>query len=177
MLKVFAMCGVAFSGKSTLAAKIVDALPIELISLDAINHELGLHGGKGMSIVQWEDTSAIAMERVRRELRQERSVVVDDTFSHRFLRDRCRSVADEFAAHFSIVFVDTPIEKIRARRIMNDAAPTRHRIRDDVFEAHYNGFQYPTDDEPVVRVDSTFDVTAWLKQQSKWLGKFPGTTD
>ena len=57
MLHVYAMCGVAFSGKSTLARRIAGQLFIPLISLDAINHERGLRGGEGMSIAQWEETS------------------------------------------------------------------------------------------------------------------------
>ena len=90
---VYAMCGLASSGKSTVAAIMARQLGIELISLDAINSERGLHGGEGMSDQQWEETSFIAMARFRALLEQGRSVVVDDTFSHRFLRDRCQKVA------------------------------------------------------------------------------------
>lgn len=65
MLHVYAMCGVAFSGKSTLARRIANQLSIPLISLYAINHERGLRGREGMSIAQWEETSAMAMDRLR----------------------------------------------------------------------------------------------------------------
>jgi predicted kinase len=156
------MCGVAFSGKSTLARRIADELSIALISLDAINHERGLRGGEGMSIAQWEETSAIAMDRLRQRLKEGESVVVDDTFSRRFLRDRCKAVALEFGAEFTIVFVDTPIEEIRFRRDANCQHPTRHHVRDDVFEHHYRTFQFPTADEPVVHVAEGFDLQSWL---------------
>jgi shikimate kinase len=39
---VYAMCGLAFSGNSTVAAIMARELGIELISLDAINSERGL---------------------------------------------------------------------------------------------------------------------------------------
>jgi predicted kinase len=87
MLHVYAMCGVAFSGKSTLALLLARELSISLISLDGINHERGPRGGEGMSIAQWEETSAIAMHRLRQCLGKGKSAVVDDTFSRRFLRD------------------------------------------------------------------------------------------
>src|SRR5262245_28006585 len=125
MLHVYAMCGVAFSGKLTLARRIADELSIPLISLDAINHERGLRGGEGMSIAHWEETSAIAMDRLRQCLREGKSAVIDDTFSRRFLRDRCQAVALEFAAKFTIVFVDTAIEEIRLRRAANYQTHTR----------------------------------------------------
>ena len=165
MLKVFAMCGIAFSGKSTLARQIADTLSLPLISLDDINHERGLHGGEGMIVAQWEETSSIAMVRLRQLLNAGRSAVVDDTFSQRFLRDRCKFVADEFGARFAIVFVDTPISEIRRRRMRNDESPTRHAIRDSVFEAHVAGFQFPTDDEPMVHVVPDFDIGAWLRSE------------
>jgi predicted kinase len=40
-----------------------------------------------------EETSAIAMDRLRQYLGEGKSAVVDDTFSRRFLRDRCKAVA------------------------------------------------------------------------------------
>lgn len=166
MLQVYAMCGVAFSGKSVLARRIADELSIALISLDAINHERGLRGGEGMSVVQWEETSAIAMDRLRRRLMEGGSVVVDDTFSRRFLRNRCKAVAHEFRAGFTIVFVDTPVDEIRARRDANYERPTRHHVRDDVFEDHYKTFQFPAEDEPVVRVTDGFDLQMWLNEQA-----------
>lgn len=115
-----------------------------------------------MSVAQWEQTSAIAMDRLRLCLRDAQSAVVDDTFSRRFLRERCKAVALEFGARFTILFVDTPIEEIRARRVANYKRLTRHHIRDSVFEEHYETFQFPTADEPVVRVAEGFDLQSWL---------------
>ena len=89
------MCDLAFSGKSSVAAILTRELKAQLISLDAINDERGLRGGEGMSDRQWEETSAIAMDRLAALVQQGRSVVVDDTFSHHFLRDRCKHVAHE----------------------------------------------------------------------------------
>ena len=166
MLQVYAMCGVAFSGKSTLARRIADELCISLISLDAINHERGLRGGEGISIAQWEETSAIAMDRLRQCLREGKSTVVDDTFSRRFLRDRCKAVALEFGAEFTIVFVDTPNEEIRSRRVANSLRPTRHHVGDSVLEEHFKTFQFPTPDEPVVRVAEGFDLKSWLTEEA-----------
>ena len=163
------MCGVVFSGKSTLALQIARELSIPLISLDAINHERGLRGGEGMSIAQWEETSAIAMDRLRQCLREGKSAVVDDTFSRRFLRDQCNAVALEFGVEFTIVFVDTPIEEIRARRDTNYQRPTRHHVRDDVFEEHFKTFQFPTADEPVIRVADGFDLQSWLTEKAALL--------
>jgi predicted kinase len=159
------MCGLAFSGKSSVAAILVRELKTELISLDAINDERGLCGGEGMSDRQWEETSAIAMDRLRQWLQRGRSVVVDDTFSHRFLRERCKRVADDNGSRFLIILMDTPLSEIEARREANDRHPVRHRIRDQVFWHHRDRFQFPTDDEMVVRIRTAGDVAALLLRE------------
>jgi predicted kinase len=148
----YATCGLAFSGKSSAARTVAAELGTDLISLDAINHERGLRGGEGIPVEEWEKTSLIAMERLRAALLAGRSVVVDDTFSHRFLRDRCKAVADACGSLFLILYMDTPIGVIEARRAENDRNPSRHHVRDDVFAAHRDGFQHPMHDEPVVRI-------------------------
>jgi predicted kinase len=163
---VYAMCGLAFSGKSSVAAILARDLKTELISLDAINAERGMRGGEGMSDRQWEETSAIAMDRLRVLLQQGRSVVVDDTFSHRFLRDRCKQVAHDNGSRFLIIFMDTPLSEIEARRGANDRHPVRHRIRDEVLWHHRDRFQFPTDDE-FVRIRNAGDVGDLLLREGQ----------
>ena len=96
-----------------------------------------------MSIAQWEETSSISMDRLRQCLGEGKSAVIDDTFSRRFLRDRCKAVALEFGAEFTIVFVDTPIEGIRSRRAANHQRPTRHHVRDDTSRTTTEPFNSP----------------------------------
>jgi hypothetical protein len=58
------MCGLSFSGKTTLARKIVERLQCAYISLDDINAERGLWGGDGIPVEEWERTHALARERL-----------------------------------------------------------------------------------------------------------------
>lgn len=163
----YAMCGIAFSGKSTAARRVAQGLGIELIVLDRINEERGLDGTKGLTDKQWEETSLIAMDRLRGHLRAGSSVVIDDTFSHRFLRDRCRKVADEADARFAILFVDTPLEVIDARRAENLRNPTRPHLDDAVFAHHRDRFQFPTVDEPAICFAGEHDFAQWLEGEKQ----------
>jgi predicted kinase len=56
MKTLYLMCGLSFSGKTTLARKIVERLQCAYISLDDINAERGLWGGDGISVGEWERT-------------------------------------------------------------------------------------------------------------------------
>jgi SAM-dependent methyltransferase/predicted kinase/N-acetylglutamate synthase-like GNAT family acetyltransferase len=177
-LRVFAMCGIAFAGKSTLARRVAEAMKLDLISLDTINAERGLHGGEGIPDARWEETSFIAMTRLRKCLEQGRGAVVDDTFSHRFLRERCQRVATSCGANFTIVLVDTPISVIQSRRHMNAVEKIREPIRDEVFEHHLARFEYPTQDEPTFRISREQDVDDLIAQASLPKGsRTSGATD
>jgi len=108
------------------------------------------------------------MARLAEALRAGRDAVVDDTLSHRFLRDRVRRAARENgAARFVLLFVDTPVETIAARRAANAAAPVRHEVRDEVFEHHRARFQFPGTDESPVRVTTPAEFDSWLAEEQR----------
>ena len=155
-------CGLAFSGKSTVAARVADALDAELISCDAINARRGFDGGKVVADKEWEKTSLMAAGDARAALDDGRRVVVDDTFSHRFLRDRFRAVAAEASAPFILLVVDTPLAVIEARIAENARTRQRAHIEPDVFAHHRDRFQFPGFDEAPVRLSNEADLERWL---------------
>ncbi|MEM8817196.1 MAG: ATP-binding protein [Pseudomonadota bacterium] len=174
MQTVFATCGLAFSGKTTLAKLLAETLSIPRVNLDQINAERGLHGGKGMTDAQWEESSAIAAERLKSILASGQSLVLDDTLSHRFLRDRYRDAATEAGADFVLLFVDTPLAEIAERMEKNRKQPSRHDVSGDVFTAHRDSFQRPTEDEQPIHFKSTSDIDRFLASvKSNVIGRTP----
>ena len=164
---LIALCGLAFSGKSTIARRLAVELPAELISCDAINAERGFDGGTVMDDREWEKTSLEAARRAGSILAAGRNVVVDDTFSHRFLRERFRKVAADAGASFVLLFVDTPVETIEARIADNARTRRRGHIEPDVFGHHRARFQFPDADERPVRIASGGDLDSWLARQRR----------
>ena len=63
------------------------------------------------------------------------------------------------------MFVDTSLLEIEARRAANDRNPVRQPIRDAVFQQHLQHFQFPSDDETVVRISNDGDVAQLLSRQ------------
>lgn len=159
---LIATCGLAFSGKSTIARKVAAALDAELISYDAINAQRGFQGGKVIADAEWEKTSLMAADAARSALARGRAVVIDDTFSHRFLRDRFRVVAKETGVPFTLLFVDTPLGIIEARIAENARTRRRAHIEPDVFAHHRDRFQFPAEDEAPVRLYNEVDLERWL---------------
>lgn len=104
----------------------------------------------------------MAVEQARAALRSGRDVAVDDTFSHRFLRDRFRDVARDEDAAFVLLFVDTPLAVIEARIASNALTGGRASIAPDVFAHHCDRFQFPGQDEHPVRLSLAADLERWL---------------
>jgi thymidylate kinase len=78
----------------------------------------------------------------------------------------------------TVLFVDTPPEVIQSRRRENALTAARERINDQVFEHHAARFQFPQDDEPLVRVTSNEDLERWIADAparlSPDIAGFPG---
>jgi predicted kinase len=144
------MCGLSFSGKSTVAAGLAGALDAELLSLDRINEERDLHGGQGIPVEEWATTNRIAHDRAGGLLAAGRDVVVDDTGSPRFIRDEWRATASSAGAPFVLVWVQVGPELQRRRVLANRAEPVRPDVTDAVLEEHAASFEAPIDEDPLV---------------------------
>jgi predicted kinase len=153
------MCGLAFSGKSTVARTIALRLDAQLVSLDDINDERGLWGGHGIPVAEWQCTHELARARLHSALAAGRAVVLDDTSNLRLLRDGYRELARVHSAPFVLVFVNTPLEDIRQRRAEASVTCARRSVDDAVFAEHAASFESPQADEAAVvhRPDDSHD--------------------
>jgi predicted kinase len=159
---LYAMCGLAFSGKSTFARRLAARTGAEVVSLDAILAGWGLFGGDGLEVEAWERASHEAMDRVRALAGEGRSVVLDDTCSRRFLRQRYLRLADELDLGFLVIHLDIPVETARERMARAARTGERRILRPEVFEAHVAEFEPPGEDEAVERFCDEETPRRWI---------------
>ena len=159
---VYVTCGVAFSGKSTLARRLAVQSGATLIRLDDINAERGFDGGAVDDDRQWELTSFIALGRLCDVLTRGGDAIVDDTFSHRFLRERFRRIAEAWRAGFVILELRTSPKVIAARRAANARTQRRQSVEDAIFARHVARFQWPAPEERAVVLNDEVDIARWL---------------
>lgn len=162
MTRLFGMCGLSFSGKTTLARAVARRVGAVYIGLDDINEERGLRGGEGIPGEEWEKTSAIAVERAGAFLAAGRDVVLDDTLCFRWLRDRYAALAERHAAQFVLLYVATTLPEILHAMAENDTQMRRPPIHPDVFEMHARSFEHPAADERPVVYDRSVPLEDWI---------------
>jgi predicted kinase len=157
------LCGLAFSGKTTLARATAKRLSLAYISLDEINSERGVPpGGEGLPVEEWERSRAVAETRLAAAFAAGRGAVLDDTGCFRWLRDRYRELASRSGFDTTIVFVDAPLDLIRARIAANLRERKRTDITDEVFARHVAEFEPPQPDEHTVRFTPSDEIEYWL---------------
>jgi predicted kinase len=164
MRTLYLLCGVSFSGKSTLARALLASRPLGYISLDDINHERGLgFGGDGIPVEEWERTHAVARERLAGMAASGQDVLLDDTCCFRWLRDRWRTQAQDLGYRTQIIYLDTPREEIERRRAQNERSRERHGIQEAIFQEHVSTFEPPMADEPTLRFTPRDEPSSWLE--------------
>jgi predicted kinase len=163
-MRLFLMCGLAFAGKSTVARSLAARMGAEVVSLDAINAERGLHGGTGMPVEEWARTHQIALGRVRELLAGGASVIVDDTNCYRSLRDRYREAAAKRGVPTTVVVLRVGLEEALARARLNEQTRIRLRVTEAVLRDLAARFEWPHSDEEIVALEPDADLDEWLSR-------------
>jgi len=162
--RLFVLCGLPFSGKSTLARAIATRFGPTHLELDAIVAERGPIGdGLPVPRESWIAAYREAYRRMDALLAQGHSVVFDATGHRRVHRDLARRHAARFGTTTVVVALDVQEAVARARRDRNRIAPIRYDVPDAEFDLVAAEIQPPGDEEHVVRYSSAMDLDAWLQ--------------
>ena len=164
-MDLYLLCGMAFSGKSTLAAVLACHVGAEVVSLDEINLSRGHLGGLGIPTEEWARTHQEALREVERCLEAGRSVIVDDTNCFRFLRDNYRAIAGRHGARTTVIHLDCPLELLRERIRENDQTLSRTTVTEPVLLDLANKFEPPDADEHVIAFPPGVAAEAWVARQ------------
>jgi predicted kinase len=161
-MTLYLLCGLAFSGKSTLAAAVCRRLGCASVSLDDLNARRGLHGGLGIPEEEWARTHREALAEVEAALQAGRSVVVDDTNCFRFLRDGYRGIADRYGVPTVVIYLEAPLDLVRARMRANELEPTRAPVTEAVLLDLIDKFEPPAADETVLVFPAGARLEDWV---------------
>lgn len=159
---LYILCGLPFAGKTTLA-KILERSGISRIAIDDINTERGVWNDEmGMSPEEWTNIYNEAYWRIDLLLSQQKSVVNDSVNYTKELRDRLRAIAEAYHARTVVIYVDIPVAEAQRRWRENRQIAGRIDVQDSDFAEVLDHFEPPTEDEHMVRYDSSVPVEDWI---------------
>jgi predicted kinase len=151
MSTLYIMCGVGFSGKSTLAKKIAEYIDAVLIGQDTMFFEnkeklnLNLDDND-----QWKILLDMCKEKILENLKQGKSVVFDNTNTRFEHREELRQLAKLTNAKTKVIFLDTPIEVQKERQLKNKETGERHDVKQEYLDQAIEELEIPTENENVL---------------------------
>lgn len=167
MKTLYLLCGMPFSGKTTLGKLITKYLDSFYISLDDINATRGLNGGDGIPIEEWERTHFLAMQQLEELMNSGKDVVLDDTNCFRWLRDRFRNLGLQHNYQTIVVFLDIPLVEILQRMANNEIDRRRRGVKPEIIQEMFGTFESPQSDEIVIRYATEQPVAEWIAEKFK----------
>lgn len=167
MKNLYIMCGLAFSGKSTLARKIVERTGCRLIAFD----KLWVEKEKETTIAKgdkgWRFIRRVAQDEIADALKEGLSVVYDDTnvrFEH---REEIRAIARSSDVNPIVIYLNTPMELIRERELVNKTTGKRHGVEPENFQKVVEQLEVPSSNENVLEFTPGTDTEKFLSQLPK----------
>ncbi len=161
------MCGVGFSGKSTLAKKISEHTGAVLISLDALFFEKekelkSIYPDDWVKL--WQTLLSLCSDKIETNLKSGNSVVFDTTNTKVEHRDRLRNIAQSANAKTTVIFLDTSLEIQKERQRKNLETRERHDVKQEHLDKAIQELEIPTKDENVLVFQPGTNLEIFLKQ-------------
>jgi predicted kinase len=164
-MKLYILCGLPFSGKTTMAKKIAEHTGSKLIAFDQLWLELEkdaqlapiLIGDEG-----WRLVRRVAKERIAESLKNSRSVVYDDINVRLEHREELREVAKQHGIIPVVVYIDTPSVVREKREKENLLTKRRHDVEPVNSKKALDQFEEPGPPEQVIVFSSENNLEEWL---------------
>lgn len=166
MPKLYVMCGLAFSGKSTLTRMLAEQTGFDVVAFDKLWVEREAEGPMPQGAEGWRYVRELAQKKIAALLKAGHSVVYDDNNPRREHRDEFKSVAKEAGVEAIVIYLDTPLDVIRSREVANRITQDRHDVASENFEKVLSDMEAPTTDENVLVFAPNTDVDSFYKQLS-----------
>lgn len=164
MTRLYIMCGLAFSGKSTLARKIAEHTGAKLIAFD----KLWVNTEKEKPISKdddgWKFIRKVGLNEIAKTLSEGTSVVYDDNnprFEH---REEVRDIARKLGVKETVIYLNTPMETIRARETTNKITGERHEVEIGNLQKVAQDFEAPTSRENFLEFTLATDLNEFLQK-------------
>jgi predicted kinase len=173
MATLIVICGLSFSGKSTLAKAITARLGYEEIDVDTVGATLyGLDiNDERLKELDWDRVYEEADKIIERRLKSGATVVDASRNFTKKERDSAHQLAKRSDAHFITIFVDTPEEVTRNRRLVNKRSRARRDITDEQFDEIVHVMQPPTEDEHPLVFHHDDQLDSWVdRNATNWGG-------
>jgi predicted kinase len=159
---VYILCGLPFSGKTTLARALAQQCGFIHLDVDALARQSGEQPGEGISDERWGQIFREAHLQLTNLLFAGHSIIFDAVNYRRIGRDRLRSIAEQAGGSAYVILVATPLAEVARRRTENFPTQQRPTGRQADFDRLLRDFEAPTLEESIITFDGSQTLDEWI---------------
>jgi predicted kinase len=164
--QLYILCGLPFSGKTTLAKKLVAKLGFIRIDLDEVKFELFGQGIKDDQIDQsgWDRVYQAMYQNIKTALLKGDTVIHDTGNFTKSERDLVKKIADDLNLKPLTIFVNTPLAVAKNRWLKNKITKKRFDIAEASFADCARELEPPAPSEPHLVFNYNDSVDDWINK-------------
>lgn len=154
------MCGLPFSGKTTLSKLISKYDKAQRVSFDELWIKLEKSDPnfpQSGGVDGWKYVCTKAEKQIEILLKKGRDVVYDNLNGRKEHRDRIKTIADKCGAQSIVVYLNTSAQEIQKRESENIRIQARHSVQ-------YKNFRNAQEDEYFIIYNPKTPIDSWLQQ-------------
>ena len=166
MNKLYILCGLPFSGKSTLSKELAKRLGFTRIDLDDVKFELLGDDVNDDDIAQqdWDRIYQEMYRRIESALKEGKNVIHDTGNFTKYERGPVRQTADKLRRETKTIYVDTPKEVCFERLLNNRKTKERFDISDEAFQSTVEEMEVPSTDENTILFHTDSSLENWISE-------------
>ena len=164
MPTLYILCGLPFSGKTTLARHILAARDMGYVNMDQVKADEGFFvSDDQVPDADWSGIYDVVHASLLMPLRLKRDVLYDASNLTRKERDEMRDLVTTRGFEAKLIYVASPEATVRQRWLDNRTNRTRFDLPSVVFDEAIETFEEPSRDEGAIVYAPTQDVARWIK--------------
>ena len=160
---LYLMCGLPFSGKTTLAQSLAAQCGFVHLDLDVLAREKSLLPEEGINDEQWGHIFHDVYQQVATLLASGQSVIVDAVNFDKAGRNRFRTIAQQSGSFVYVIYINLPVQEIEKRRQVTKANAERPPVRDEDFVELTAEFEIPALEENLLIYNGTQSISEWVQ--------------
>jgi predicted kinase len=161
---LFILCGLPFSGKTTLSKKLVEKYGLVRADIDEIKFEKGYEGVSDDDVPDksWREIYDVLHRRIFSNLNSGKDVICDMSNLQKKERNELRDLLKKGDFNSQVIFVKVPEKVARKRWIKNRKTKKRFDIPENIFNEAITLLEIPSEDENVTIFDYKDKLDEWI---------------
>ena len=158
---LYVLCGLPYSGKSTLTKKLLNKFGLKVVSMDDVIDKYKFDT-ETMTQDQWDLVYSEGYEVLKQLLSKGSSVILDLGNLLKDERQTAKAIAEELNTNHILIYMNTSVSEIWDRWHINEQTQERGSLTKSELQKAIDMFESPTTDENYIEYKPSENLDEWI---------------